>query len=124
MYLFSSFLDEKLNDVHTQHSDKQPSGVKCVTAEINIQNSETNSMTTSASNKAQTISDGNSGVTKTDLDRESTIDTACLIDSPVKNADKVLESKANEIADLQNESSSSDSLDGSRSSPVESLGKG
>lgn len=111
--------DEKLGDVHSQLYHKQH-GLKCVEAEINIQNLEEKSsnLSSSASNNAQT--DEKLSAVKTDLHKDS----ASVLDSPLKAEDKVLESSSNDTADLQNEMSSADLTDESRSSPVESIGKG
>lgn len=106
-------------------SDKQPqnSGVKQVVAEINIQNLETSSLSPNSSNKTRAMPDD---ISKTDSNRNSAIDNSCFIDSIVESPDNALTSNVNEISDFQNvpHSSSADSTDGSRSSPVDSLGKG
>lgn len=120
---FSSFLDEKLNDVHSRISGKRAenSGVKHVIAEINFQNSDA---TNNASKKALYIPDETTAITKTDSNRNNTLDNSCIIDSHVDRVDNALASDVNETSDFQNVSSASDSNDESRSSPVESLGKG
>lgn len=123
---FSSFLDEKLNDVHSRISGKRAenSGVKHVIAEINFQNSDATNLSPNASKKALYIPDETTAITKTDSNRNNTLDNSCIIDSRVDRVDNALASAVNETSDFQNVSSASDSNDESRSSPVESLGKG
>lgn len=125
---FSSFLDEKLNDLHSRISGKRDenSGVKHVIAEINFQNSDATNLSSNASKKALYLPDETSDITKTGTNRNNTLDSSSVIDSNIERVDNALASNVNEneTSDFQDVSSASDCNDESRSSPVESLGKG
>lgn len=92
--------------------------MKHVIAEINIQNLE--------SNKTILVTDNMSAITKTDSNRNNAIDNSLLTDSIIDSPDNALSTNVNETSDFQNVpcTSSADNTDGSRSSPVDSLGKG
>ena len=100
--------------------------MKHVIAEINFQNSDATNLSPNASKKALYIPDETSTVTKTDANRNNALDNSCLIDSHIDRVDNAFASNVNEneTSDFQNVSTASDSNDESRSSPVESLGKG